>query len=129
MWRLYMYRVAVALVVASLFLSIRSAVAADADPGWVVGVGRHSCGSFLAALREHEPNGEGYHMQGSMYVSESELFQQWIWGYVTAHFRYGLSAKGDGPGITQWVAHWCESHGDDTVLSAAGAYIAHAMKR
>jgi hypothetical protein len=64
-------------------------------------------------------------MQGSMNVAESEMYQQWIWGYVSAaSFRYGLPPGSDGPGVTQWVAHWCESHGDDLIVSAAGAYIA-----
>ena len=101
-----MVKVVASLVVAlQLFLAC-TAVADNQEHGWVIGVGQHSCGTFLAALREHAPNGEGYHMQGALFVSASNLYEQWIWGYVTAESsRYGLPAKGDGAGITQWVAH------------------------
>jgi hypothetical protein len=104
------------------------AFAADAasESGWIVGVGQHSCGTFLLALRAHAANGQGHSTDGTMFVANSELYQQWIWGYVSAlSFRYRLKTTTDGAGITQWVAHWCESHGDESVSSAAGVFVAH----
>jgi hypothetical protein len=53
------------------------------EPGWIVGMGQRSCGSFLAAMREHAPNGQGFVEQGNVYISASDLFQQWLWGCVS----------------------------------------------
>jgi hypothetical protein len=98
------------------------------EPGWIVGMGQQSCASFLAAVREHAPNGQRSVEQGN--VSRSDLFQQWLWGYVSVDSsRNGLAVKGDGAGITQWVVQWCESHDpDEQLVSAAGAYVAHARR-
>jgi hypothetical protein len=117
-------------LLATLWAVPSPSTAGHPEPGWIVGEGQHSCGSFLEAMREHPPNGDGMRMNGAMYLSESELYQQWLWGYISAEsFRYGLATTPDSAGITQWVVHWCESHPDEFLASAAGAFVAHRLKK
>ena len=51
--------------------------------GWL-GAGGHSCAAFLGALREHQANGEGYRSNGTTFLSVGDVYQQWLWGYVSA---------------------------------------------
>jgi len=116
------------LTAVGLLIGHASAADAAEDPGWVVGEGGHSCGDFILALRQHAADGQSYNHGGANFLPESDLYEQWIWGYVSAQsFRYHLKARSDGSGITLWVAHWCESHGDESVASAAGAFVAHLL--
>lgn len=99
------------------FLTFPSyASSADLHQGYLVGTGQKSCGSFLSALHSHATDSTALNWQGTSWVPVSEMYEQWLWGFVSAEsFHLQLKSDTDGPGITQWVAHWCESHGDESL--------------
>jgi hypothetical protein len=106
-----------------------SASAQGAEPGWLVGLGEESCGSFLQAIRAHQPTGQSFlSNDGTRFYPESELFQQWLWGYLTASSG-NLPPTTDGPGFTAWVKHWCESHADEPFVHAAHALASHLVEK
>jgi hypothetical protein len=80
------------------------------------GIGRQSCGSFVAAVYGEAP-GQGHHLEyeGRKWHDEGRLYAEWIQGYITA-INILAAQNGakqitvDYPGIELWMRNWCQAN-------------------
>src|ERR1700730_7655745 len=113
-------------------------VQARAQGQWyTMGIGTNSCGSFIKALQAEAPSTgtqrASLTWEGKQWVETGYAYEQWLMGFVSAANLSQLTPTKqimvDGNGIVLWVKHYCDSHADETLISAAGAFVVQQRKK
>jgi hypothetical protein len=111
---------------------------AHATTWYTIGIGSiSSCGTFVKAEEAMTPGPEGKTQTmtwgGKTWVEMGEAYEEWLMGFVSAANLSRLDGTKqsmvDRDGIVLWVKRYCEAHPDESMVDAAGAFIARQQKK
>ena len=127
-----MKKVAIMRIMFFVFCSIALMnTTAKANNVLIFGEGSESCGSFLQAMSDDEPNTALMH-NGKKYVAPSTNFGTWIMGWLSA-INYSapkeqMQIKTDYLGAMMSVKKRCEEHPERSVVWAVQDFVLSQTK-
>ena len=118
------------LLVASA-LALLAPLSAAEKGWWTVGRGSQSCGTFVRAIDAMGPwsnnAAQSRIWENKAWVEDGFAYQQYLFGFVSSanlsRLDYSKQIQVDGAGVVMWVRHYCESHADESIDTAIGAFV------